>query len=91
MSDELRYIEREAREQGEVDILNDLLRAHADAWWRDLTAVDFVEIVNQTYADYLAAGGNDEHYDANWRRTSDAAKRARPLPMDGTDYHESEV
>jgi len=90
MSDELRYIEREAREQGEVDILNDLLRAHADAWWRDLTAVDFVEIVNQTYADYLAAGGNDEHYDANWRRTSDAAKRSRPLPMDGTDSNEGE-
>jgi len=71
--------------------LDVLLRIHADAWWRDLTAVDFVEIVNQTYADYLAAGGNDAHYDANWRRTSDAAKRSRPLPMDGTDSHESEV
>jgi len=91
MSDERRYIEREARIQGEADILNDLLRIHADAWWRDLSWEDFVVQVNQTYADYLAAGGNDEHYDANWRRMGDAAKRARPLPMNGSDYHESEV
>ncbi len=74
MSDELRYIEREAREQGEADILNDLLRAHARAWWWNMEANDYVSYVNRTYDAYVDAGGNDEHYDANWRRMSDEAK-----------------
>ena len=54
--------------------LDTLLRAHARAWWRDTDEADFVEVVNATYNAYLAAGGNDAHYDANWRAFSDAAK-----------------
>jgi hypothetical protein len=67
--------------------LDELLRIHADAWWRDTEATDFVWYVNATYDAYLNGGGNDAHYDANWRAFSDAAKRARPLPMDGQDFH----
>lgn len=61
--------------------LDELLAIHAAAWWRDLEAEDYAEQVNTTYEAYLAGGGNDAHYEANWRRLSDAAKRkaeARP-------------
>ncbi len=79
-----------------IELPDTLLRAHAAAWWRDIEAPDFVEQVDATYAAYLAGGGSDAHEDANWRAFSDAAKaaaglltdkRARPLPMDGADFH----
>ena len=57
--------------------LDTLLAAHAAAWWRDIDAVDYLVQVNATYEAYLAAGGNDAHYEANWRRMSDAARKAR--------------
>ena len=63
--------------------IDQLLRAHAAAWWRDIEATDFVEQVNATYAAYLAGGGSDAHYDAHWRRVSDATKAASELLMGG--------
>lgn len=88
--DELRDIEAEAREGVEADArreLDGLLRAHAAAWWRSWAEEDYCAQVDATYVAYLAAGGNDEHYDTHWRSLSDRAKRARPLPMNGSDYH----
>lgn len=64
--------ERPVDEEEQVDAL---LHAHASAWWSDIEAPDFVEKVNATYDLYLAAGGTDTHYDANWRTFSDAAKK----------------
>ena len=59
-----------------ADRLCHLLHAHAAAWWRDITAPDYVEQVNATYEAYIAAGGTDEHYNAHWRAYSDAAASA---------------
>lgn len=50
-----------------------LLTAHADAWWSDMEAPDYAEVVNATYEAYMAGGGSEEHYTANWRAYSDAA------------------
>ena len=60
-------------------LADQLLRAHAAAWWRDIEALDFVEQVNTSYDAYLAGGGSDAHYDAHWRAMSDAAKAAAEL------------
>ena len=72
--------ERDAREWEEgwaqKEELNELLRAHAAAWWGDFNAADYVENVNATYADYLAAGGDDAHYAAHWQAFSNEEREA---------------
>ena len=59
-----------------INTLDALLAEHATAWWRNTNEADYVAQVNTTYDAYVAAGGNDAHYDANWRRMSDVARAA---------------
>lgn len=61
--------------------LTTLLAAHATATWRSWAEDDYVDQVSATDAAYMAAGGNDAHYDAHWRALSDAAKKEARNPV----------
>jgi len=79
MSDELRYIEREAREQGEGDYMNGLRAALMELI--DMGEWTWSEADDTTiYTIHL----RESHYQ---ELIELIAARSRPLPMDGTDYH----
>ena len=62
--------------------LDRLLLTHIAAWQSDTKASGFVERVNETYAAYLANGGNDEHYLARWHPLRHIfARRARTAAL----------